>query len=368
MIAFLQKLEETIRVYLKETYLPPHRAKTPGWTEHDLKFFSRGVDLLSTAYTEGRRQIPKNYLNKKEYRSAYILYFLLINAAKVWHTLVQVENQFPRKGKLRILDLGAGPGTAALACSRFFGDRPIEVLGVEQNKSISKDARELWKRFCSDSKHSFYIQSVILHPNNISSLLRGKQFDLCIAANFLSELPFRDQFRLAATVLNASKTAVFIEPALQKTTHALMRLRDSLLADRRGEVIAPCLHQKNCPMLKANRRDWCHFYIEWKCPQLIRKVDAQVGNRHDYLKMAYMIFGNRPRGNDGEKIWRVVSSPLISKGKREFLLCGNNGHLEKVARLNKHKSPENSAFDGMKRGDIVSGSNNLRITVPFRQD
>src|SRR3989338_5491945 len=114
MKLFLEKLETAIKSHLKETYLPPHRAKSKAWNNHDLEFFGKGADLLSTAFTEGRRELQQNYLNKKEYRTAYLLYFTLINAAKVWHCLNQAAPFLPKNGPIRILDIGAGPGTTAL--------------------------------------------------------------------------------------------------------------------------------------------------------------------------------------------------------------------------------------------------------------
>lgn len=351
MEAFLSRLEEAIKKYLKEAYLPPHRAKTPGWTYHDLKFFYSGVDDLSTVYTEERGSIPKDYLNKKEFRTAYLLYFTLINAAKVWHALSEAQKFLPQKGSLKILDLGCGPATASLACADFFKDRPLEIFGLDQNLRVQKDGYQLWNRM-RNPKQSLKIQSIALHPKNIAPLIRGKNFDLAIASNFLSELDFNSQIAISKEVLKESKNFIIIEPALQKTTRALMQLRDRLLRDRRAFILAPCLHQQNCPMLAANKRDWCHFYIDWKCPLLIREIDELIGNRHDYVKMAYMVLSRQPLPMS-QNLWRVVSSPLISKGKKEFILCGDCGYLKKITRLNKHQNEENQSFDTMKRGDVI---------------
>jgi len=90
MPEFLKKLEAAIQWRLKEAYLPPHRHKHREWTHHDLQFFAKGADLLSTAFTEGRSVLPKNYFNKKEFRSAYLLYFVLQNFVKVWKCLEQL--------------------------------------------------------------------------------------------------------------------------------------------------------------------------------------------------------------------------------------------------------------------------------------
>lgn len=361
MQEFLKKLEEAIKAHLKETYLPPHRTRLPEWSWHDVQFFSRGVDLLSTAFTEERSHLPKNYFNKKEFRSAYLLYFVLTNAAKVWKCLEQIS---PSPGPLRILDLGCGPATASLACAGFFKDRSLHITGLEQNRGIIKDACGLWKKM--GLAKNLQIKNVPVDARNIKRILQGKKFDLVIAANFLNEFPWREQVAICEALLQHTRFLIVIDPALQKTTRELMALRDRLIDNRSAQVLAPCLHQRRCPMLAANKRDWCHFYINWKCPLLIREADRIVGNKHDYLKMAYMILQNTslrvaPALKQSPDIWRVVSSPLISKGKKELILCGWNGELRKIDRLDKEKSYDNANFDYAKRGDIVEWSGGNRV-------
>lgn len=353
----LKKLEEAIKWHLKEAYLPPHRAKHKEWVHHDLQFFSKGADLLSTAFTEERNVLPKNYFNKKEFRSAYLLYFVLTNFAKTYHVLNQLPAELKNR-PLKIADLGCGPGTASLACSAFFKETPLQVFGFEQNDGMRKDALALWKKL-APPHHQFTFSRTPLPRDPV---------DITIAANFLSELPFGEQLKMCEEALKRSKYLIIIEPALRVTTRKLMELRDKVLQQKWGTVVAPCLHQKNCPMLTANPRDWCHFYIEWKCPQLIRQIDQLVKNKHDYLKMAYFVIESKAKQSPGSGVgdslddrWRAVSSPLLSNGKKEIILCGDCGYLKKIERLNKDKSPKNHVFDLIRRGDILQWPNKTRV-------
>lgn len=346
---FLPKLESVIQQYLKETYLPPHRAKTPGWNWHDIRFFSEGAAALSEAFTSERSTLPKNYLNKKEYRSAYLMYFTLTNAAKVWYCLERAKQSLPNRG-LNILDVGCGPATAALACSAFFSDRPLTIVGVDQNKSILKDGYGLWNRMKPPANHKLTLTPTL--SDRRERKFTREKFDLAIAANVLSEQP-EQQLQMATALLEQAKVVILIEPALQKTTRELMKLRDELLHRQTGTVLAPCLHQQDCPMLKFNNRDWCHFYINWQCPKLIRDVDHFIGNKHDYLKMAYMIFsgGVAATTQKPKNRWRVVSSQLKSKGKTEWNLCGDDGRLQKMQILDKEF--EKYGSPKIRRGDVI---------------
>lgn len=350
-------LESVLLDYIGQTYLPQTFCRP--WSDKDLQFFLKGARWLSNAFTKERGDLPKNYFNQKELRSGYLLYFLLTNFAKVIHCLKQMERQLPDKKILQILDFGCGPGTAALACSTFFRERELKILGLDQNRSILQDARNLWNR-SAPSHHHLEARPMILHRKNVAPILGSKTFDLIFAVNFFNELgDLAEQEEIALALLNhlgPDGFFILIDVATQKVTRQIMTLRDRLLQRGHCFVVAPCLHEKGCPMLTANTRDWCHFYIDWERPKIIRDVDLILGIKHEYLKMVYLILQNAfsvqyPVRSTHH--WRVVSSPLLSKGKRELILCGKPGILKKVTRLDKEASESNKNFDIIRRGDIV---------------
>ena len=47
-----------------------------------------------------------------------------------------------------------------------------------------------------------------------------------------------------------------------------------------------------------------------------------------------------------------MSEPLVSKGKAEYYVCGVAGR-KLITRLDKDRSPQNHAYSGLRRGDIV---------------
>lgn len=357
--------------YIKETYLPDRfrrSARDSSFTSKDIYLFSKGAADLSDAFTGGRRELPKNYFNKKENRSAYLLYFTLTNFAKTIKCLDEAfGNAAPVKKDLKILDLGCGPATSAIACSEYFAGKwpgvGISIQGVDQNREILNDARHLF-RLLGRPGHRFDARLENIRPENISKKTKDLRFDLIIAANLLNELgdvetQFELSRRLIDRCLDEQGTFIIIDPALRKTTRQVMELRNILLETMPDiQVTGPCTHCSPCPMLSFNRRDWCHFYLEWKCPEIIRNVDKLLEIRHDYLKMAYLVFKKspppRPSPTKGEEkdAWRVVSSPLRSKGKVELVLCGE-GRLRRITRLDKDRSEKNYTFDRIKRGDLI---------------
>jgi ribosomal protein RSM22 (predicted rRNA methylase) len=330
---------------------------------------------LSFAFTSERRAISKDYLANAEHLDAYAAAFLLPNAAKVLHGLQQIDagGLIPADGPLKVLDLGAGPGTAILAASSYLAHtrpgREVRFVAIEQNQGALTMAHALFKHV-APPEHVFESAALDLSSASLRSLLGVSTFDIVIAANLLNEMDEEKAFQLCeelvSTLLCAKGCLLIIDPALRETTRPLMRLRNRLLKSGASRVVAPCLHQQRCPMLAAHERDWCHFYIDWDRPDYLRKLDTLSGMDHTHLKMAYFILAQQPgavasSASGLAKLWRVVSSPLISKGKKELVLCGEEGCLMKLRRLDRDASEENRALDDVVRGDVVQCTSEVRL-------
>src|SRR6185437_1816389 len=117
--------DETIPTWVKQNYSPRESWKDKPFSKEDAKFFFRGVEELSNIFTEDRPPSARgrlDYFSHPKFRSAYLLYFLPIQAAK-FVTVFQLHSKAIRAaleharkhGVLRVLDLGAGPGTASFA-------------------------------------------------------------------------------------------------------------------------------------------------------------------------------------------------------------------------------------------------------------
>lgn len=342
-----------------------------------------------------------------------MLYFVLSNFPKVWNCLEQLRatERFADRSTVRLLDVGAGPGTATLATLEYWKahapNQTLDCLAIDQNAEILQDARQLCERV--KGKAAYRSRALDLHWRNIGQALHGERFDIIVAMNVLNE--FGDVAARARLVnallqnhLSHNGVLIYIEPGLQRTTRELMELRDLLLChseqseessvptgsfaplrtclrsaqdDKQPHIhiLAPCLHHDACPMRKHNARDWCHFYLDWERPKIIADLDRLIGNKKEYLKFSYLILtaslvasrqslatavtsDQRPVTSD--RCYRVVSAPLRSKGKTELLLCpsqGNDtGRLYRLTRLDKERGPANADMDRVMRGDIVTVS------------
>jgi ribosomal protein RSM22 (predicted rRNA methylase) len=335
-----------------------------------LQVLAADILRLSKLLTRDRSELPAAYLNDAALRKAYQTYFLPPNRAKVRLALTELSlhpQGVLRKDRLRVLDLGSGPGTAVLGMVDYFSQqdhRPfLEFIAQDQVAGNLKEAARLF----SNQQHGYDAVSTLttLHStiDKVEAGLNGR-YDIIILSNLLNELYAHDAAKcsrraelmahLLRTFLATDGSCILVEPALQGTSRDLLLLRE-MLREQGFTVYAPCLRQGSCPAL-LNPKDWCHEDIPWEAPPLIRSLDKLTGLRKDALKFSYLVLrldGLSLADVYGTEACRVVSEPLVSKGKAEYYVCGAAGR-KLITRLDKDGSPQNQAYSGLRRGAIVS--------------
>jgi ribosomal protein RSM22 (predicted rRNA methylase) len=338
-----------------------------------LKKAMRDASLrISDLFTRSRCDIGGDYFDRCELRAAYLAHFTLTNAWKVYRCLREADSAIGIKDRYNILDLGCGSGGAAIAAASFLKGKNhkaiLDISLVDKNKHILRDASFIFDDLAFDNtKIRLGCLDALAAPR--AKHTTKDKYDLILLSNTLNELGSENQekflTRLLSDDLADDGIIIIIDPALKGTSRRLAELRN-FATDRLGAcVLSPCLHQKPCPMLAKNARDWCHFYIEWERPELIRMMDEMVGTDHTYLKMSYLVMGHMASQpyvpGSGGVVGRAVSSPLLTKGKIEISVCTEGGELVRLARQNKDESGENSDFATSKRGDVVACDGALKI-------
>ena len=115
----------------------------------ELKALAANVSKLSTLLTKDRESLPAAYLKDPGLRSAYVRYYLPANMKKVHLALSDLSlnpEWLLSTARLRVLDLGAGPGTALLGLLAFFARRPqrpalacVAVDRVAENLRVAEE-------------------------------------------------------------------------------------------------------------------------------------------------------------------------------------------------------------------------------------
>jgi SAM-dependent methyltransferase len=237
-------------------------------------------------------------------------------------------------GVRRALDLGAGTGAAGRALRARFGTA-TEVVAVDRVAGPGVD--------------------VVADLRRPAPVATGR-FDLIVAAHMLGELALAPAARAELVLswrrahLGEGGRLVLLEPALRETSRGLLAVRDHLC--RAGLVVlAPCLRQDGCPAL-LRERDFCHASADWEAQRRGRsRVDFTylvLADREAFPRDDGAAPGDAPSGQ-----FRIVSDPIVDKGRLRLWGCGAPGRLELV-RLKRHRSSANAAFDDLGRGDVAT--------------
>jgi SAM-dependent methyltransferase len=335
----------------------------------DLDRLAATVTRLSRMLTRDRDHLPGSYLRDPELRRAYRAYFLPANLPKIHVPLAEIALHPDRlldRERLRVLDIGTGPGTSVLGMLAFFGQRErrptLAFTAVDQVGENLRVAEALFVEHRKAYGGGSSLQTLRCGAEEVTARTR-ERFDLIVFSNVLNELFAGDEDRIEKRtrlvgnvmreLLEEGGSCIVIEPALRDTSREMLQVRDSLLFEG-FPVYSPCLAQAPCPALR-HPKDWCHEDIAWDAPGTIRDIDARTGLRKDALKFSYLVLrqgGLSLRDMVGVDAMRVVSEPLVSKGKREYYCCGPAGR-RLVVRLDKDASPANLPFQDLRRGDVV---------------
>lgn len=232
-----------------------------------------------------------------------------------------MPKQFWQQSKFRILDLGCGPATASLAFLYLLQEKNIqaevEFHLVDYNRNILQDAQTLASTRLPRISRVFKI-SVHAESQDIRRYPWKGKFDLVVLNHVLNEWVRLTAHERAAWLvskltehLNESGLVALLEPALKRPTRELMAMRSSV--GRESSPLGapgPCLHQQSCPMLKATKNDWCHFYLNWQEPEYLKKIDRWIGNDNRFLKSRLSF--NRFEGFLGNKNFNIILNPFAS--------------------------------------------------------
>jgi ribosomal protein RSM22 (predicted rRNA methylase) len=342
----------------------------PNDKKNDLQKLAANVARLSKLLTRDRGDLAPSYLKDPCLRKAYTSYFLPANIHKI-HTPLRDLALHPGRlfenAKLRILDIGSGPGTAVLGVMEFFSgmDNPpeLEFIAVDQVPENLTEAETLFAAYRNSTRLRASLRTIRATVARAENL-PGECFDMIILSNVLNELVPYDEEKIVKRVgflndtcsrLLADKgSCIIIEPALRETSRDMLNVRDELL-ECGLHPYSPCLLRGKCPAL-MNPKDWCHEDVPWTPPAIIQEVDRLTGLRKDSLKFSYLVLRKDAvplSAAHGKNVFRIVSEPLASKGKVEFYVCGPLGR-RLIIRFDKDRTPTNHLFETMRRGNVVN--------------
>ncbi len=343
-------MDEAIPQLVKSEYSPRESWKDKPFSKEDAHFFFKGIHELSELFTEERPKGMPAYFQHPKYRSAYLLYFLPLQAAK-FLTLFSLHpaafeaalDHGRKNGILRIADLGSGPGTASLSFLLLLlqqklktGEQlpQIELDWFDTNESIMKDGKALVDQLSNCFPKLRGRVHVNIHVTpwwKSPTLLAQKELSLTFMGHILNEssAPQRDSSSFWKMILEQTGGGgtLLVEPAARKPSQILSFLRNQffeseLIENDPTRLWGPCLHSGECPLTEG--RDWCHFSIPTQIPgEWFKGFSEALSTERQWVKFSYLWLTSLQYRSQRQhpSARRVISDSLSQGPKPTVLLC-----------------------------------------------
>lgn len=240
---------------------------------------------------------------------AYAVARLPATFAAAAAALSEVRERMPDWAPRSVLDVGAGPGSAAWAAVGVWPSlREVELL--ERDPRLIALGRSLAAAAPATLRSARWSEADVAD-------LQPPATDLAVASYVVGELAPEVAAALMRRLAAACAAVVVVEPGTPRGYEVVMRARDELLAAA-GTVVAPCPHDRVCPMRGS---DWCHFGARLaRSPAHRRTKGATLG--HEDEPYSYVAVARRPATAIGG---RVVRRPRYRKGLVALELCTRDG-------------------------------------------
>jgi ribosomal protein RSM22 (predicted rRNA methylase) len=222
----------------------------------------------------------------------------------------------------RLLDVGAGPGTASWAAGEAFPSLKSFAL-LDANHALRTLALDLLPG-------STRLGGLHYEPGEARTLLaRSEPADLVIASYLIGELGEAERESLAEAMWTSTRdTLVVIEPGTPAGYARIIALRAQLIASG-AHVLAPCPHDGKCPLVSP---DWCHFsqrLARSRAHKQVKGADAPFEDE----RFSYVVLTRAPATTRAS---RVLAQPAIGKAEISARFCTPAGlAVAKVPRRDK---------------------------------
>jgi ribosomal protein RSM22 (predicted rRNA methylase) len=242
---------------------------------------------------------------------AYALARMPATYAAITASLNALGENRPEFAPQSLLDVGAGPGTAAWAATETWPSLQHFTL-LDANSALRKLALEL-------AGKSARLRDIGYRQGEArATLAEADAADLVIASYVIGEMNEAEQRVLAESMWSKTRdTLVVIEPGTPAGYARIIALRAQLIAAG-AHVVAPCPHDGPCPLQQP---DWCHFTQRLPRLQAHKQIKGAElpfeDEKFSYVALSRMPIALRPA--------RVLAQPVINKVEVAAKLCTADG-------------------------------------------
>jgi ribosomal protein RSM22 (predicted rRNA methylase) len=250
------------------------------------------------------------------------------------NALCEVRPDFSPK---RLLDVGAGPGTATWAAAETFASL-ANFISIDANAALRSLALDLLDKSSRLSTLQY------MRGEARAVLMNAETADLVVASYLLGEIGDAERTALANLMWSkTSDTLLIVEPGTPAGYARIIELRRQMIA-LGAHVAAPCPHDGECPLIGP---DWCHFTQRLprsRAHRLLKRAElAFEDEKFAYVALTRATIARHPA--------RVLAQPEISKVEATAKLCTSGGLV--IAKVPRRAKDDYARARRWRWGDAV---------------
>ncbi|KAI8353357.1 mitochondrial small ribosomal subunit Rsm22-domain-containing protein [Blakeslea trispora] len=234
-----------------------------------------------------------------------------------------------------MLDFGTGPGTAIWAAQEIFSFKAC--TGVDLSEDMLRVAEKIEGDIRQEGDGSIEFKRYLaIDPN-------GPKTDLVVSAFTLGDISSTALLKSTVEQLWAQTkdVLVLIDRGTPIGFSNIARARQWILdSESEAHVVAPCSHEKPCPMLSSPQAKpdhfWCHFSQRVQRPPFLMKTKHSKANTED-SKYAYVILRRGVRPSQSDTIqdqayaWPRLIQPALKKNGHVVMdVCSREGEIQRM--------------------------------------
>jgi SAM-dependent methyltransferase len=361
------------------------------WPEHgEEKIYNlirREIVIQSDRFNKKRYFEPQEYGSRDLSLITYGNFFF----PRTWHAMsLSVIEAYafrgwekPRKGPVRILDIGSGLGASGLSAIH-------QLKSLEINNEITLDAWDysgkslnLLKSIHRECNHLWNGSKVNTRRIDLRNHLpfdRRERFDLILLGYSMNEIfenfelgEQLEWIRQLTKMLSRSGFMIIVEPAKKDICDGLHTMASLLSGEKDLLIQAPYFNGKPCPFLNKKNNYYSHEVRKIRSSNRIEKINGPLRLETHQVKFGLSILSRQhPKVYpENSSYCRMVSPMRKKKGTLSFIGVGGDG-LEYIYEIQKRdlSTDQVKSLTKLERGDILKmqdgkiGKDEQRIRIP----
>jgi ribosomal protein RSM22 (predicted rRNA methylase) len=248
---------------------------------------------------------------------AYALVRMPATYAAVTASLNALREITPHFAPASLLDVGAGPGTAAWAAAEAFSSLKSFTL-LDANHALRALALDI-------GRGSARLREMTYQRGDArAALADAEAADLVVASYVIAEVSDAEQGALTELMWTKTRdTLLIVEPGTPAGYARILTARRQLIAAG-AHVAAPCPHDRECPLTAP---DWCHFTQRLPRSRAHKQIKSAELPYEDE-KFIYVALTRAPVALHRA---RVLAQPVITKTAVTAKLCTPHGVVSSIA-------------------------------------